>query len=395
MRRPFERLKDNIGARRRAENVEDNMQYGSSIVRVDLDRLRRNMALAMNGLPDGVKVWAVVKANAYGHGASGCAKAALDVGAYGLAVANLIEGRLLRGLYPKVPILVLGPSMPYEMEEMASLDIWPAVFYPEQVERLAEAALRLGRPAGCHLALDTGMNRIGARTGETLDAMLKAFKEHPQVHMCGVFSHLYAADGGEKETEMQAERFRLALEKIHAEGFEPMAHLANSAALMYRPELHFDAVRFGIGMYGLEPWDRDERLLPVMTWATHIAHLHTLPEGETVSYGGIFRADRDMRIATLPVGYADGYPRALSGKGAVLIHGRRARILGRICMDQMMVDVSEIPDAKLGDEAVLLGEQDGIVLPAQELADACGTLHYEIVTNAGRRAPREFLHEQP
>ncbi len=371
------------------------MQYGSSIVRVDLARLRGNIAAAVKDLPADVRLWAVVKANAYGHGAPACAKEALGAGAYGLAVANLTEGRPLRELFPDTPILVLGPSMPEDMEGMAELDICPAVFYPEQAASLSEAARKTGRPAGFHLALDTGMNRIGVKTEEELDRMLRLLSELPGLEMRGVFSHLYAADGGEEETRRQAENFRHALGKIREAGFSPMAHLANSAALMYRPELHFDAVRLGIGLYGLEPWEKDERLEPVMTWATHIAHLHVLPAGETVSYGGIFRADRDMRVATLPVGYADGYPRALSGKGSVLIRGRRARILGRICMDQMMVDVSGIPDARLGDEAVLFGEQDGAVLTAAEVAEACGTIHYEIVTNAGRRAPREYLNEEP
>jgi len=365
------------------------MQKGSSVVRVDLSRLRRNVTLAREGLPEDVKLWAVVKANAYGHGASGCAKAALEAGAYGLAVANLKEGLPLRALFPDTPILVLGPSMPEEMAEMAAQDICPAVFYPEQVEALAQAAGNLGRSVGCHLALDTGMNRIGARMGESLDAMLETFKKHPAVEMRGVFSHLYAADGGEEETRAQAENFARCLEAIHAAGFAPMAHLANSAALLYRPELHFDAVRLGVAMYGLEPWEKDGRLAPVMTWATHVAHLHTLPARESVSYGGVFRAERDMRVATLPVGYADGYPRALSNRASVLIRGQRARILGRICMDQMMVDVTDIPGVVLGDEAVLLGEQGDACIPASELADLIGTIHYEIVTNAGRRAPRD------
>jgi len=369
------------------------MNVYPSVVEVDVCAMRRNIAYAQSLLEPSCRLIAVVKANAYGHGDVAVSRVALDMGAWALAVANREEAARLREAYPKARILVLGPAMPCEMQALAQMQVWPTVFYPEQVEALQAAAEVLGHEVSCHVAVDTGMNRIGTRPGERLEALLQAFSQCPQVKMEGIFSHLFHADGNDQATQAQRAVFEEALCRVRQAGHNPIVHLSNSAAALYRNHLHYDAVRLGIGMYGLEPWEKDENLTSVMTWKTHVAFLHEAQAGETVSYGGDFTVDRPMRIATLPVGYADDYPRQLSGKAEVLIRGSRARILGRICMDQMMVDVTDIPDVALGDEVVLLGRQGAEEIHARELAQICGTIHYEIVTGAGRRAPRVYCNE--
>jgi len=363
-----------------------------SVVEIDLDAIGYNVRSALKRLPPGVRIIAVVKANAYGHGAEEVAREALSAGAHFLAVAHVQEGEALRRAGLDAPIVVLGPAMAEEMDKAAGLALTPAVFSQDRLWALEKAGERLCRLVDCHLKVDTGMNRIGVRPGEELEALLDVMDACPHVRLAGIFSHLYNADVSREHTRVQYDRFRGAVEQARRRGHTPMTHLSNSAAVFDRFYSEWDAVRLGIAMYGLSPLEGEVDVKPVMAWKTIVAYLHTIHPGETVSYGAEFTATRETVVATLPVGYADGYPRILQGKAQVIIGGVRVPVIGRVCMDQCMADVTDIPRVELGDEVVLLGRQGSQQITAGEFARWCQTIHYEIVTGAGRRSPRRYLH---
>jgi len=357
---------------------------------VDLDAIRHNIRSIRAAVDPRARVMAVVKADAYGHGIIPVAKAALESGAAWLAVAIPEEGELLRQAGIEAPILVLGPVTPQACSGLVRNRLTAAVCHRDMIGWLAQACDEADLDAQVHLKVDTGMSRIGVRDASERDSILEVLKKYPRVHLTGAFTHFADADGEtEAFTQQQFERF-LAL----TDGLDVMRHCANSAALDRFPHMALDMVRAGISLYGCPPYPTALSLKPAMKWVTAVSYVKTVNPGDTISYGRTFTADKPMQVATLPVGYGDGYHRAVSGHGGyVLIQGQPAPILGRVCMDQMMVDVTHLEDVKTGDEAVLLGRQGERVITADELASWAGTISYEILLAATGRVPRIYLNE--
>ena len=360
--------------------------FYSSWLEVDGGAIARNLHRVQAKLPEGTAMIAVVKADAYGHGVLPIAARLRREGVGTLAVAGVREVETLRRGGDTGEILVLGaPPRGEELREALSLTPTLAVFTAEQVEEIAAAG------GGCvHIKAETGMHRIGARPGHEMAKLLDALRAHPAVRVTGLFSHLAVADEDRAgTTAAQVARFREAAAQVRAAGFTPRLHLANTAAAMNGIAPAFDAVRLGIGLYGLSPLEGEEGLEPAARWATRVTYVKTLQPGDSVGYGAAYTAREPRRVATLAVGYADGYRRSFA-PGDVLIRGRRAPLLGRVCMDQCMADVTDIPETAVGDEAVLLGRQGEETIPAAELARRAGTIHYEIMTGIGPRVERLY-----
>lgn len=357
---------------------------------VDLEAIRNNMRAIRSAVDPRAQVMAVVKADAYGHGMIQVAKAALESGAAWLAVAIPEEGERLRLAGISAPILVLGPVTPEAAPCLVRHHLTASVCDVQMLKWLHEASAALEMDAQFHMKVDTGMCRIGVRTEKERDSILEALKSYPRLHLTGAFTHFADADGEEEAfTRLQFDRFDRLTRDLKV-----MRHCANSAAISRFPEMSLDMVRAGISLYGCPPMATDIPLCPAMRWVTAVSFVKTVNAGDTISYGRTFTADKPMTVATLPVGYGDGYHRAVSGHGGhVLINGQPAPILGRVCMDQMMVDVTHIPDVHAGDEAVLLGRQGERVITADALAAWAGTISYEILLAATGRVPRLFIHE--
>ncbi len=361
---------------------------------IQLPALLKNIRYAKRTLKPETKFLAVIKANAYGHGLA-------EVGQYlqhsgivdMLAVAIPEEGLTLRAHGVTLPILILGVTDPDHMPAVAANDLTPAVFTARQVQALERCARAGGKIAHAHLKLDTGMHRIGVLDNAQLDEVLDAFEACPHVEMSGVFTHFAKSESDPAFTDLQAERFEAFVRHIRERGFNPVVHAANSGATLDFPQYQYDMVRFGIALYGCHPDARRTEgsgLTPVMSLYTHISNLKTLPAGEGVSYGLRFVTSRPTRIATVPIGYGDGYKRCLTGKADVLVGGIRCPQVGTICMDQMMIDVSEVPGVAVGDEVVLIGRQGNEKITADELADKADTISYEILLSIGDRVPRIY-----
>ena len=351
---------------------------------------------------------AVVKANAYGHGAVPVARALVQAGCPMLAVALVEEGLELREAGLAAPILVLGGAYDDRFDLLVRHRLTPLVFRPDHVSALAAAARQLGTTAAAHLKLDTGMGRIGVPPPE-LGAFVEAVRAARDVRIEGVCTHFANADLVPREvTERQVRAFDEAVKVLSSAGFPiRFRHLANSAGTIEFPAARQDLTRPGIMLYGLLPFGPGEersavatavggRLQPALTWRTAITHVKTVAPGTAISYGGRWTAARTSRIATLPVGYADGYSRRLSGRPGfgcadVLVRGRRAPITGTVCMDMLMVDVTDVPGAEVGDEVVLLGAQGSERISADELAEKAGTISYEILCAVGHRVPRRHV----
>lgn len=361
---------------------------------VHLPAFLKNIRLAKRRLKPDTKFLAVIKANAYGHGITTVGEYLEESGLVDMfAVAIPEEGVRLRAAGVRLPILILGVTDPDHIPAVVAKDLTAAVFTPEHVfafERLAKSS---GKTAHVHVKLDTGMHRIGVTDDAMLDKLLDAFDACPHVSMDGVFTHFAKSESDPEFTHLQAQRFDAFVARIHARGYHPIVHAANSAATLDYPELQYDMVRFGISLYGYHTdpsRTRNSGLTPVMSLVTSISNLKTIPAGEGVSYGLRFIASRPTKVATLPIGYGDGYKRCLTGKADVLIGGIRCPQIGTICMDQMMVDVSEVPGVAIGDEAVLIGKQGNEEITADELADKADTISYEILLSFNDRVPRIY-----
>lgn len=366
------------------------MQVRKNIRKIDLAQFRQNVSLIRGSLPAGTRLMAVVKADAYGHGMVPVARAALAAGADQLAVAITEEGAALRDAGIQAPILVLGAATPDSARQAALCGLTLTVCSSDMVLWAQRAAEEAGRPVAVHLKLDTGMSRIGCRTSEEVQAVLAALDRCPQVTLTGAYTHFADADGQDMAfTHEQLRRF-LALTKPLPAGV--LRHCANSAAIHRLPEAALDMVRAGISMYGYPPVPTDMPLKPCLRWETEITYVKEIAPGDTVSYGRTWTADVPRRVATIACGYGDGYHRAASGRAEVLIGGRRAPIVGRICMDQMMADVTDIPQAKAGDPVVLLGEMGRERITAEDIAAWAGTISYEVLLAATGRVPRVWLH---
>ncbi len=363
---------------------------------VHLGAIVNNIKAARKNLKPGTKLCAVVKANAYGHGAIPVAITCVEAGVDYFAVALVQEGVELREAGITKPILVLGamPANPSIADLCVRYDIEHAVFDEERLKLLNEAALRKGTKAKVHIALDTGMHRIGVQIEEAA-AFAEKVKQMKGIEVAGAFSHFSAADAEDKGyAEFQYAQFSKGIQSMEAAGLQiPIKHICNSAGIAELPQYQMDMVRMGITLYGSLPSDiegpyADYR--PVMILKTQVAFVKTLPAGRDIGYGRTFTTQKESRIATVPVGYADGISRHLSNKGCMVVRGKRAPIVGRVCMDQVMLDVTDIPDVAVGDNVIIYG---GPELPVEEVAAAAGTISYELFCVLHSRIPRVYMKD--
>lgn len=370
-------------------------KYTRVYAEIDLDCIVHNMEAMKANLNPGTRMMGVVKTDGYGHGAVPVAQA-IEPFTVGYAVAALEEGIILRNHGIKKPILILGVTHPSRYEEMIRFEICPSIFQYEKAVLLSKAAGKAGKKAGFHLALDTGMSRIGMKPDETSADMVKEMGQLPDIEIQGMFTHFAKADETDKEASaVQYDQYLHFVKLLEERGIRiPVCHCGNSAGIIDLPEMGLDMVRAGISIYGLYPSDEVDRqrveLWPAMSLKSFITYIKTIEPGAAVSYGGTFVAEKTMRIATVPVGYGDGYPRNLSNRGHVLIHGKPARILGRVCMDQFMVDVTGIPEAAEDDPVTLIGPDGAGRITVEDLAEAGGGFHYEIICDIGKRVPRVY-----
>ena len=363
---------------------------------IDLDAIRFNAKTAIDRIPKETNYLAVIKADAYGHGAVQIARALADL-ADCFAVATVDEGVEVRAGGIKNDILVLGYFAPEYYESAIMHDIQPNIFTYESALRLSDTAVRLGRTAACHIAVDTGMSRIGFEPDEASALTVKQIAALPNLKISGVFSHFATADETDKtEALRQRERFDRFNEMLDALGVHiPLRHINNSAGIM-EFDRHYDMVRQGITLYGLAPSEEIRRdsypLRPAMSLISHVSFVKTLPAGRGISYGRTYITGKETRVATVPVGYADGYPRSQSNKGRVIINGAYCPILGRVCMDQFMVDVSDAPDVKIGDRVTLVGTDGECAISVEEVAGSDPySFNYEFVCGISRRVPRIYV----
>lgn len=374
--------------------------YRHTYAEIDLDAVRNNVRVAKSFLDDDTELLAVVKSNAYGHGAVKVSRAAIEAGAGFLAVALAEEAVELRDNGINEKILVLGVSSKEQIELAIKygLDICVASFK----ELIDVAAVASGRNISVHLKTDTGMGRIGFSSIAEFSDCIEFLKKNTNIMPAGLFSHFACADGDDPAfTENQYDRFCAFKSILNKNGIYPKCHICNSAAIFRNKKMHEDMVRLGISLYGYNPCvgfapDIKNRLKPVMQVYSEIVFLKDLPKGGTVSYGATFVADSDKKIATIPIGYGDGYNRLLSNKGRMIVltdsGSYYADITGRVCMDQTMIDVTDIPDVKCGDRVIILGCCGDKRFDADDIAEICGTISYEILLSFNSRIPRSFIN---
>lgn len=370
------------------------MQSYTTYIEVDLDAIAHNVQAARQFVQP-AQVMAVVKANAYGHGAVEVAKTALENGATWLAVARVIEGAQLRQAGITAPILVLSYAVPIEMQVAVVFDLTMTVTEFEVAEALSTYASRLKRTAKVHLKVDTGMGRFGLLPREVV-GFLNDIQELPNLQIEGLYTHFSTADDSNKiYTQKQFEVFKKVAVAIEKAGFElPVYHAANSAAAMYHRETHADLVRLGVAMYGMRPNAALEpafEIRPALTLKSAVARVKMLPKGASLGYGRTYVTPAEMPVALVPVGYGDGYHRVLSNRGAVLINGQRAPIIGRVSMDQTIVDASQVGEVSPGTEVVLIGQQGSDRITAEEIGAWADTINYEVTTGLLPRVPRFYL----
>ena len=372
--------------------------YSRVYARIDLDAIRNNMEALKHNTKRGTKICAVLKTDGYGHGAVPIARTIEDL-VWGYAVATIDEASMLRINQISQPILVLGYVPECRYREAIDSEIRITVFEKEQAENLEKTAAEMGKMAHVHVKIDTGMGRIGMMPDENAVSLIKEMGKMPHLDLEGIFTHMATADMADKTAAKEQVRvFCAFLAKVEETGISiPIRHCSNSAGIIEMEESHLDMVRAGISLYGFYPSDEVGReqvsLTPAMELKSTVIYVKTVPSHTPISYGATYVTEGERRIATIPVGYGDGYPRALSNRGYVLIHGKKAPICGRICMDQMMVDVSDIPDTREGDEVTLLGKDGSQVIRAEELAEMVGSFHYEFVCGIGKRVPRIYVKE--
>ncbi len=363
---------------------------------VDLNALVWNFRQIRDRVGPQVKVLSMVKANGYGHGAPAIAKALAEEGTEAFGVATLEEGVELRQAGIRVPILVLAGAYPDQLDQFFDNSLIPVIHALESLKELDLAVYRREKTLTVHLKIDTGMGRLGLLAAE-VDCWLPFIKKLKALKIEGVFSHFSHAESvAGTYTQEQLQLFRKVVERLRAEGLTPvLVHLANSAATITLPAAYFDMVRPGLMLYGIYPSPAMATqicLKPVLSWKTRILQLKKVPTGSSISYGQTFVTTRESRIATLPLGYADGYPRLLSNRGEVLVNGKRAPVAGRVCMDLTMIDVTDIEKVQPGDEVVLLGRQGDAEISADEMAAWANTISYEILTSISNRVPR--IHQK-
>lgn len=373
--------------------------YSRVYATVNLDAVASNMRSMRDNLPASTLIMGSVKADGYGHGSVPVAKT-IEPYVFGYAVATIDEGIILCRHGINKTILILGVTHESRYEDLLRYDIRTAMFQYEKAKKLSDLALKQGKKAVVHLALDTGMSRIGMKADREHAKEAAAIAALEGIEVEGLFTHFARADETDKSAyEEQYRRYKEFLGYLKELGVKiPIRHCSNSAGIVESLESnHMDMVRAGIAIYGMYPSDEVDhnsvKLTPAMEIKSCITYIKEIEAGTAVSYGGTFVADHTMKVATIPVGYGDGYVRSLSGKGDVLIHGKRAAILGRICMDQFMVDVTDIPDVQEDDEVTLLGSDGAECITMEELAEKSGGFHYEMICDIGKRIPRVYLKD--
>lgn len=370
--------------------------YRDTVAEIDLDAVAHNVRAFRAWLPARTAIMATVKANGYGHGAEPVAREALDNGATFLGVATLDEAIELQDAGISAPILVMGYIPVRGLAEAIARKIRITVYDPDHAAQVKEASAAVGKRAVVHLKADTGMGRLGARLHE-VPPLVEQLLDARFFELEGLFTHFARADERDKQyTHWQANNLKMILQKCKSMGASfSLVHCGNSAAAIDLPQYGFNMVRIGISLYGLYPSAEVNRqnvvLKPVMSLKTKIVHLKRVQAGTGISYGSTYRAEKDETIATLPIGYADGYNRLLSNRGQALVHGRRAPIVGRICMDQTMLALPDGLKARVGDEVVLYGKQGGEELHVDEVAKWLGTINYEVTCMVNRRVPRVYM----
>lgn len=373
-------------------------KYYRVYVTINLDAVYNNIVNLKKNLRTGTKVAAVIKTDGYGHGAVPIAFAIRElVDAY--AVATVDEAVNLRENGISKPIYVIGYTHESQLGRMIDNDVRPTIFTMESAVEASKVAVTKGKNIKIHIKVDTGMGRIGFKDNEESLGIIKKISELENVDIEGIFTHFATADEKDKsKAKKQYERFKNFTDRLEEMGIHiPVKHCSNSAAMMEMNYANMDCVRAGIAMYGLYPSDEMDRsktiLTPALELKSHVVFVKDVEEGTEISYGGTFVADRKMKVATIPVGYGDGYRRSLSNKGYVLIRGQKAPILGRVCMDQFMVDVSHINGVSEGDNVTLIGKDGEETLSVEKMAELAGdTFNYEIVCDLGKRIPRLFYH---
>ena len=367
---------------------------------VSLDAIAHNFEEMKKNIADGTKIVAVIKADGYGHGAEAIAR--LIEGyeyIWGFAAATAEEAIQLKDAGVKKPVLILGLVFEEYFQELIQKEVRMTVCDYDMAKALSEEAVRQGRQVHIHIGLDTGMSRIGFADKPESVEEIKRIAALSNIEIEGMFTHFARADETDKSpAEDQLKRYLAFVELLEKAGVQiPLKHCSNSAGIIRMPEANLNMVRAGITIYGIYPSAEVERdivkLLPAMELKSHVAFVKDLPAGTAISYGGTFASETDLRVATIPVGYADGYPRTLSNKGWVLIHGQKAPILGRICMDQFMVDVTHIADVKHGDEVTLIGKDGDECIHIDELGDLSGRFSYEFACDISKRVPRVYIKD--
>lgn len=377
--------------------MKDLKQIRPAYVEVNLDYLAHNIREVRRLADKQAQVMAVIKADGYGHGATKIAQTLLDNGADRLAVAVLDEAIELRQAGFQVPIFVLGYTQPERAEEVVQYDLEQSVYSFESAEALSKSAVAQNKIVQIHIKIDSGMGRIGLQANQEAVEIIKSINALPGLNIRGIFTHFAVADEVDKSyTQMQFEKFKWVCNELEVQGINiEIKHCGNSAAIIDLPDMHLNMVRAGIMLYGLAPSPdvmlNKLELKQVMSLKVRITHVKELEAGQSVSYGRKFIADKKVKIASLPIGYADGYTRMLSGKAEALVKGQRVPVVGRICMDQCMIDVTGIDDVKVGDEVVLFGQQGDNFISIDEVAEKLGTINYEIVCMISRRVPRVYV----
>ena len=374
--------------------------YSRVYAKIDLDAVAWNMEQMKKNLKEGTEMVAVIKTDGYGHGAVQVASMLESYDyVWGYAVATLDEAVVLRAAEIQKPILVLGCIFPDQYWEMLKYEIRMNVYTKEMAEAISALAVEKGEQAYVHIKLDTGMARLGFSAEESSIEEIKEIAELPNLVLEGVFTHFAKADEEDKTfTMMQLEKFEWMTQRLEEEGVTfPYVHASNSAGIIDVRRADYNLVRAGIAIYGLYPSEEVDKekvqLKPALSLKSHIAFVKDIPAGTPVSFGGDFVSEHQMRIATIPIGYGDGYPRSLSDTGYVLIRGKKAPIIGRICMDQFMVDVSDIPEVKFGDKVTLIGRDQEEYLPVEKLSELSGRFNYEFVCDLGKRIPRVYVQD--
>lgn len=372
--------------------------YSRVYAQVDLDAIRYNMEQMRRIIHPDTKIMGVIKADGYGHGAIpiGCELEKLD-NVWGYATATVEEALILHRNGLNKPILTLGASFPEQYPALADEGIRATVFSLRQAQEMESFAQKTEKKIIIHIKIDTGLSRLGFQVTETAADEIAQIYHMPHMVMEGLFTHFAKSDARDKTmANEQMENFRKMQEMLKERGVTiPISHCSNSAAIIDMPKANMNVVRAGISLYGLWPSDEVRKenidLKPALSLKSQIVFLKELEKGRSISYGATYQTTELQRIATIPVGYGDGYPRSLSGKGYVLIHGKRAPVCGRICMDQFMVDVTRIPEAVEGDEVILIGSDGQERITMEEIGDLSGRFNYEFACDLGKRIPRVYV----